>query len=316
MNPTRSKPESPPEKGAGNEAGQPSRNSGNKKALLSGLGRRVRELRSRRGLSQQALANQSGLSPRFVAQLESGQGNISVGRLSDIARVLQEPLPALLARHFPAAGREEHEAGLRREISARLEGLTGDALTGLLADLRGMETGAGGAHPAVIALVGLRGAGKSTIGPLLAGALGRPFLEMDEDIQDLTGLATAEIFELHGEAYYRKAERDALERLIDRGAAVVVAVSGGSVTDPAMFRMMRERTLLIWIKADPEEHMSRVVSQGDQRPIVNRADAMAELRSLLAARAPYYAQARFTSDTSRNTPALCASELVAMIEGP
>ena len=316
MNPPRSKPESNSEMEHGHEPSHPPPRSTHKKAVLSALGRRVRGLRNQQGLSQQALAKLAGLSPRFVAQLESGLGNISVGRLSDIARALREPLPALLTHHFPESGREDHEAGLRREISARLEGLTGDALTGLLSTLRGMEADGGGNHPGVIALVGLRGAGKSTIGPLLAGGLGRPFLEMDEEIQGLTGLATAEIFELHGEDYYRKTEREALENLINRGTALVVAVSGGSVTDPAMFRMMRERTLLIWIKADPEEHMSRVVSQGDQRPIADRPDAMAELRNLLAAREPYYAQARFTSDTSTSSPALCASELVAMIEGP
>ncbi|MEE8433786.1 MAG: shikimate kinase [bacterium] len=309
-------PRSNSENGPGHEAGEPPHHSPRKKALLSMLGRRVRGLRSHQGLSQLALANLAGLSSRFIAQLESGQGNISVGKLSDIARALREPLPALLANHFPESGREDQEARLRREISARLEGLTGDALQELFATLRGLEAGAGGVHPGVIVLVGLRGAGKSTIGPLLAEALGRRFLEMDEEIQDLTGLATAEIFELHGEAYYRKAERDALEHLIGRGLPVVVAVSGGSVTDPAMFRVMRERTLMIWIKADPEEHMSRVVSQGDQRPMAGRLDAMAELRRLLAARAPYFAQARFTSDTSRASPKLCASELVAMIEGP
>ena len=315
MKSRRPKTESKPEKGPGREAGQPPRRSPRKKALLSVLGRRVRESRTHQGLSQQALAALAGLSPRFVAQLESGQANISVGKLSGVARALGEPLPALLARHFPESGRGNHRAGLRREISARLEGLSGDALTELLSTLRGLEAGGVEAQPCVIALVGLRGAGKSTIGPLLAEALGRRFVEMDEEIQALTGLATAEIFEMHGEAYYRKTERDALEHLIDKGGAVVVAVSGGSVTDPAMFRAMRERTLLIWIKADPEEHMSRVISQGDRRPMASRLDAMAELRRLLAARAPYYAQARFTSDTSSASPNLCAGELAAMIEG-
>ena len=309
-------PRPKPKKGHGPEAGETPHPSPRKKALLSMLGRRVRGLRTQQGLSQQALANLAGLSLRFIAQLESGQANISVGKLSDIARALREPLPALLAHTSPELEGEDHESGLRREISARLAGLTGDALSELLSTLRGMEAGRKGGHRGLIALVGLRGAGKSTIGPLLAEALGRRFLELDEEIQDLTGLATAEIFEMHGETYFRKAEREALEHLIDRDLAVVVAVSGGSVTDPAMFRVLRERTLLIWIKADPEEHMSRVISQGDRRPIANRPDAMAELRSILAARTSYYTQARYTSDTSKASPKLCTSELVAMIEGP
>lgn len=305
-----------PKNAPGSQAVNPPQRSSGKEALLAGLGRRVRKLRGGKGLSQHALAEKAGLSPRFVAQLESGQGNISVANLAEIARALNAPLPGLLTRDLPQNGEMDGAADLRREISSLVEGLTGDALSDLLSKLRAMEPAARAPNPAVISLAGLRGAGKSTIGPLLAKALGRRFLEMDEEIQQLTGLATAEIFELHGEAYYRVAERDALEKLIESGLPSVVAVSGGSVTDPALFRMMRERTLLVWIKADPEDHMSRVVSQGDRRPMADRPDAMAELRRLLDARAPYYAQARFISDTSTASPALCASQLAAMIEAP
>jgi XRE family transcriptional regulator, aerobic/anaerobic benzoate catabolism transcriptional regulator len=248
--------------------------------LLAALGRNVRGLRGGLGLSQQALALQAGLSPRFVAQLEAGEANISVAKLAELARALGVPVERLLA------------------LDARGPGPNGDAAP------RGAP---------LIALVGLRGAGKSTVGPLLAEALGRPFVELDQEIGALTGLAVSEIFELHGEDYYREAERQALERFVARGEPAVLAVSGGAVADARVFRLLRERTLLVWVRATPEQHMQRVASQGDRRPMANRPDPMTELRDLLAARTPYYAQARLTVDTSRASPAQCVAQLVAQL---
>jgi XRE family aerobic/anaerobic benzoate catabolism transcriptional regulator len=301
--------------------------------LLAALGRTVRGLRAAQGLSQQALAARAGLSPRFVAQLEAGDGNISVAKLAEVARALHAPLAALLAADAMGADNGRRAGGgagdsagtggeaeaLRREIAAALEARPAGELRALLTTLRGAgpraAPAAAGGVPTAIALVGLRGAGKSTLGPLLARALKRPFVELDEQIQELSGLAISEIFELHGEGYYREAERHALEHLIERGEPVVLAVSGGAVTDAALFRLLRERTLLVWVKATPEQHMERVVSQGDRRPMANRADAMAELRTLLRARTTYYEQARLVADTSRTTPRACVARLVAELRG-
>jgi XRE family transcriptional regulator, aerobic/anaerobic benzoate catabolism transcriptional regulator len=292
--------------------------------LLGALGRTVRALRAGGGLSQQALAARAGLSPRFVSQLEAGEGNISVGKLAEVARALGVPLAALLAPEAAAGDRNGAAAAgdaeaLRAYIAAALEGRSAGELRAMLAaldgtrpaTLPGVPAAAEAAQPALIALVGLRGAGKSTVGPLLARALGRPFVELDDRIQEQSGLAVEEIFALHGEGYYRELERAALERLLAHGPSAVVAVSGGSVTDPALFRLLRERTLLVWVRARPEQHMERVASQGDQRPMADRADAMAELRNLLRARTPSYEQAQLVVDTSADTPQACVRRLVA-----
>lgn len=290
--------------------------AGRRDSLLSALGRRVQGLRVRRGWSQQQLASQAGFSLRFIAQLESGQGNISVARLADIARALETPVSTLLAGSGSGNGLESGEAeALRGDIAAALERLPAGELRDVLDSLRKRQAEDEAFRPAVIALVGLRGAGKSTLGPLLAKALKRPFLEIDEEIQEMTGLATSEIFEMHGEEYYRNAERSVLERLIREGRPMVLAISGGGVTDPGILRRLREDTLLIWVKASPEEHMARVLSQGDRRPIADRPDAMAELRRLLDSRTPYYRQARYVADTSDASPQACVERLVAGLGG-
>jgi XRE family aerobic/anaerobic benzoate catabolism transcriptional regulator len=282
--------------------------------VLAALGHAVRILRQERGLSQQALAARAGLSPRFVTQLEAGEGNISVAKLAELARALDVPLAALLAADDAAAGGEDEAAALRGRIALALHGRPTEELRALLDTLRTPRAEGSSSAPALIALVGLRGAGKSTLGPLLAGALGRPFVELDQEVQELTGLATSEIFELHGEDYYREAERHALQRLIARGEPAVLAASGGAVADAELFRLLKERTLLVWVKADPEQHMQRVLSQGDRRPMADRPDAMAELRHLLRARAPYYEQARLVADTSAASPQACVGRLVAQLE--
>jgi XRE family aerobic/anaerobic benzoate catabolism transcriptional regulator len=244
--------------------------------LLSSLGAVVRARRQALGLTRQALATQAGLSLRFLAEVESGQANVSVLKLADLAQALNVSLPSLLSGdHVPAAQPQ---------------------------------------HPPVIALVGLRGAGKSTIGPLLARRLDIPFVELDALIQEGTGLALAELFELHGESFYRRAEREALERVAQSGKPCVVAVSGGIVTDPQALGLLRERTLMVWLKARPEQHIPRLEAQGDRRPMANRPNAQAQLQGLLRARTPYYRQARLTLDTSLDAPPACADKLLAEIQ--
>ena len=171
--------------------------------------------------------------------------------------------------------------------------------------------GAGGvAHMAVISLLGLRGAGKTTIGRRLARKLRLPFVELDERIERVSGLPLGEIFRLHGESYYRRLEREALERLLTSEGALVLATGGGLVTSPETFARLRQRTVTVWLRARPEDHWDRVVQQGDRRPIEARPQAMSELRRLLAAREPLYSQAAHVIDTSR----LDADQAVLAIE--
>jgi XRE family aerobic/anaerobic benzoate catabolism transcriptional regulator len=223
-------------------------------ALLAGLGRRVRELRSGQGLTLHELAKRSDLSSRFLVQVESGDGNISVRKLAGLARALGTT-PAALLSEAPAGG------------------------------------------PRTVALLGLRGAGKTTIGRKLAKRLRLPFVELDQRIEQASGLTLPEIFAIHGEAYYRRLERETLERVLDEGP-LVVATGGGLPTSPEAWSLLKRRARTVWLRAKPEDHWNRVVQQGDKRPMADNPQAMAELRRLLAAREPLYAQADHTVDTT------------------
>lgn len=226
--------------------------------LLSALARRVRRLRESRGWSRATLAERSGLSVRYLARIESGDGNLSLVRLGSLAAAL-ETSPEELIR--PRPGRS-----------------------------------------GVIGLVGLRGAGKSTVGPLLAGALGVGFIEMDGLILEASGLPLDQLFELHGERYYRRLEREILQRILARGTPAVVAAAGGIVNEPETWRLLRGRSTVVWLKATPEDHWDRVVVQGDRRPMADNPDAMAELRAMLTARETLYAQAHVSVDTHGKDP--------------
>ncbi len=302
--------------------------------LLEGLGRAVRAAREEQELTRQALAERAGVSLRYLAQLEGGTGNISVSKLDDVARELGMPASALLApRGEPGAGllgppgepgagllgppgepaAEETGSGLLREIVGTLAGRPLEELREVLSHLRGSAPTAGQGR--VIALMGLRGAGKSTLGPLLAERLAVPFHELDRLIEETSALALSEIFEMHGESYYREAERAALRSLIARGTPAVVAVSGGIVTDPEAFALLKRDTLLVWVKATPELHLARVEAQGDFRPIRNRPNVMAELKALLHARLPLYRQAPIVVDTAAAPPEVCVEALAAELSG-
>jgi len=228
-------------------------------ALLRTLADRVRRLRKSLGLTRGELSRRSGLSIRYLARVEAGEGNISVIRLEGLARAL---------------------------------GTTPDRLVRPALD---------GASP--IVLVGLRGAGKSTVGPLLAERLGLPFHEVDALLRDACGLPLDQIFELHGERYYRRLEREILQRLLASGAPpAVVAAAGGVVNEPDTWEMLCERARVVWLRAEAEDHWNRVVSQGDRRPMADNPGAMQELRAMLLARERIYSEAAVTVDTSRHSP--------------
>ena len=252
-----------------------SKSAGDRRArLLEGLGAAVRALRTERALTLRALAKLAGVSERFLVQLEAGEGNISVARLEDVAEALGTTGAALLAQ----ASRPQPAGGSR----------------------------------AVIALVGLRGAGKSSIGASVAARLGVPFVELDEAIVREAQMTLSTIFEIHGEAYYRQMERDVLRRLLAAGKPVVIATGGSIVTDAETWGLLRSRARTIWLKATPREHWDRVVAQGDVRPMRGRPRAMNELRQLLTARTPLYEQATTSLDTSGRSVSDVVERIVAL----
>lgn len=239
---------------------------------LATLARRVRRRREARGLTQAELASRAGLSVRFLARVERGDGNISVLRLSELAAALGTEASELL-RTPGAAGR-------------------------------------------FVVLVGLRGAGKSTVGPILAGRLGLPFVEMDERIVQAGGLSLDQLFELHGERYYRRLERETLERLLADDRPCVLAAAGGVVNEPVSWRLLLRETTVVWLRARAEDHWNRVVAQGDRRPMTDHPDAMAELRRMLAAREPGYGQAHVHVDTHGVPPDAVAARILDGLERP
>lgn len=246
--------------------------------LLEAVGAAVRAARRGRALTRRALAERSGVSERFLAQLESGAANISLMRLDDLARALDTPLLGLLS---PPASRGAN----------------------------------GSATGPRLALVGLRGAGKSTIGRRLAKRLKVPFVELDARIEAEAGLTIGQIFELHGERHFRRLERDALARLASEGRPMVLAAGGGLVTDPENWSLLRSTFSTVWLSADPEDHFERVLKQGDRRPMAKSPDAMSELRAILDARRPLYGLADLTIDTSRLSPARAAAAILAHAQG-
>lgn len=263
--------------------------------LLARLADRVRRLRKERGLTARALAERAGISLRFVAQLEAGQANIAVLRLEAVARALGVSPAALIAEPEADGG----VAGARARLARLLDG-RGEAE--LERCLGAAELALGAARPRGVALLGLRGAGKSTLGPQLARALGVPFVELDDRIEEAAGLSLTELFALHGESYYRRLETQCLSTMISDGRPFVVALGGGVVQNDDAFRMARAHCTTVWLRARPEDHMGRVLAQGDRRPIAGRGDAMAELEAILAAREPQYRQADVMVDTSHHGP--------------
>jgi XRE family aerobic/anaerobic benzoate catabolism transcriptional regulator len=228
--------------------------------LLDSLGRRVRAARAARGWTLRELSDRSGVSLRFLVQLESGDGNISVRRLTSVAAALDTTPGALLADEPDTAP----------------------------------ET-------TVIALLGLRGAGKTTVGRRLARCLRVRFVELDRRIEERSNLALSEIFSLHGEDYYRRVEREALLELLNSRTSMVIATGGGIVTATETFALLRRHATTVWLRAAPEDHWNRVVRQGDRRPMADHPEAMRDLRELLAAREPLYSSASLTVDTSGRT---------------
>ena len=247
-------------------------------SYLQQLGARVRDARTRQSLSRKALAAKSGVSERYLAQLESGQGNISILLLRQVAAALETPLTELLSE------RDGHPIELTLLIQY-LEKLSPKKLLqakAILSSAFGEQDPLERRHR--IALIGLRGAGKSTLGKRLAESLGVPFVELDDEIERESGIPSSEIFSLYGQQAYRRFEKRCLERIIEHHEHVVIAAGGGLVSEAPTYELLRSACYTVWIKASPEEHMQRVIAQGDLRPMTGREEAMADLRRILAER--------------------------------
>jgi XRE family transcriptional regulator, aerobic/anaerobic benzoate catabolism transcriptional regulator len=263
--------------------------------LLAGVGARVRSLREAQGLTQKMLAERSGVSARFLAQLEAGDGNISLERFDQVARALGSSPSQLLDPRAPSGGDDERQR-LRAVLGVELDRRSAAELNEVR---RWLDARFARRTAPTIALLGLRGAGKSTIGPRLAERLGLRFVELDLAIEEAAGLSLNEIFMLHGEGYYRRLERETLQGLLADGQGMVLAAGGGIVNDKETYRLLRRRAVTVWLKAKPEDHWNRVIQQGDQRPMAQHPHAMAELRALLTARERLYSEAEHVLDTSR-----------------
>jgi XRE family aerobic/anaerobic benzoate catabolism transcriptional regulator len=275
--------------------------------MLGHVGVQVRLLRNAHAMPRRALAELSGVSERFLAALETGSGNISVARLADVAIALKTTPAALITGTLVG----DNAGATRAEILGLLDGRTDAELREVRAWLVARFQPSAGP---TVALLGVRGAGKSTIGPLLSQKLNVPFYELDAQIEEAAGLTLAEIFELHGEAYYRRLERETLASLLSSHQGAVIATGGSLVNDKETYRLLRRRCTTVWLKARPEDHWNRVLQQGDQRPMAENPHAMQELRALLAAREAQYAEAAHVIDTSRTTVDGAVAELVKRLK--
>lgn len=263
--------------------------------FLGSLGRRVRDLRERRGMTRKLLAREADVSERHLGQLESGNGNISVVLLRRIANALNVSLAEVLAP-------EQDDTVEKRLIRRFLERMPAHRLEGVIFRLMRDFGHEDAARRKRIALVGLRGAGKSTLGSMLAKHLGTPFIELNREIERETGLPIGEMFSLYGQAGYRRIERRVLERVLTQNERAVLSVGGGIVAEEEAFNLLLNGCFTVWLRAQPEEHMARVLAQGDLRPMAGNEEAMDDLKRILAAREPLYGKADAIVDTSGETP--------------
>ena len=242
--------------------------------FVAELGSRIRRLRERRGISRRRLSHESGISERYLAQIEAGDGNISVMLLRRVAQTLGVGVAQLLA-----GGDGESDAARRRRI----------------------------------ALIGMRGAGKSTLGAMLADALRVPLIELNREVAREAGLPAGEVMALYGHAAYRRFEQRVFERVAREQAEAVIVAGGGIVNEESAFDLLLANCCTVWIKAQPEEHMARVLAQGDLRPMAGNARAMDDLKRILAAREAMYRKADLVIDTSGETPHQSFTKLRAAV---
>lgn len=273
--------------------------------FLAMVGDRVRSARNRKGMSRRVLSEISGVSPRYLAQLEGGQGNISIALLMKIAAALDFNIEWLVGEDDPWSS----ETAMARYLFSNA---TRDQRRKVL-DILETENPEN-TRARRIALIGLRGAGKSTLGRLAAAELGLPFLELNEEIEASIGMPVNEVFSLYGQDGYRRLERQALERIVATHENLILAVAGGIVSEPETYNYFLRHYNAIWLKAQPEEHMARVQGQGDERPMTGNPDAMMDLRNILNSREVLYAKASAEIDTSNSSQGESLAALLRTIK--
>jgi XRE family aerobic/anaerobic benzoate catabolism transcriptional regulator len=273
--------------------------------FLGMLGERVRAARSRKGISRKRLAQISGVSQRYLAQIECGAGNISILLLRRVAEALDHRIEWLVAEEAPYTSEVMSVMSLYR-------GATAEQRRRVLDLLDTQDPGVRRARR--VAFIGLRGAGKSTIGRLTAARLGLPFVELNQEIEQASGMPAGEVIALYGQEGYRRLEKQAVERLAATHEEIVVAVAGGIVAEPETFDYLLRHYHTIWLCARPEEHMARVRAQGDERPMSGNPAAMEELRKILTSREALYARAEARVNTSRKTIDQTLADVLLAIE--
>ena len=263
-----------------------------KTEFLTALGERVRALRARRGLTRKSLAAAADVSERHLANLEYGTGNASILILQQVANSLQCSLAELLGdvtTSNPEWLMIREQLGHADEAMIRRVRLSIDDMLG---------ASGGQTRNQRVALIGLRGAGKSTLGQRLADDLGFPFVEVNREIETLAGCSVNEIQALYGMNAYRRYEKRALEAVIQANPQAIIATPGGMVSDVATFNLLLSACTTVWLKAEPEDHMQRVIAQGDMRPMASSKEAMEDLKQILKGRAAFYSKADVTINTS------------------
>jgi XRE family aerobic/anaerobic benzoate catabolism transcriptional regulator len=292
------------------KAALPAKDQGNTDAYLQRLGERVRVLRNQRGMTRKALAQHAKVSERYLAQMEAGQGNVSIILLRRIARAIglpvthlvhdgaEPPLDLVLLTQFLERLPQDMLGEARKLVTEHFSSPTEDV------------------RRKRIALIGLRGGGKSTLGALLAKKLGVPFIELDREIERRSGSTLSELFDMFGQETFRRAERDALDDVLRQHPAFVIATSGSIVTEPGTLELLLSSCFTVWVRAEPQEHMKRVMAQGDMRPMAHSARAMEDLISILKSREPLYARAEAALTTTGQSPEQNLAELLRLTAIP
>jgi XRE family aerobic/anaerobic benzoate catabolism transcriptional regulator len=279
-------------------------------AFLRKLGLRVRTMRNRRGMSRKALARYAQVSERYLAQLETGEGNCSIMLLQRIARAMGVPVAEVVddrpERPVEAALLDQFLDRLSPQELREARELVLARFGGLASDLRRNR----------IALIGLRGGGKSTLGKMLGKELDIPFIELDREVERLSGITLNEMFEMFGQETFRRTERLALERVLQEHDRFVLATGGGIVAEPATFELLVSSCFTVWVKAAPSDHMQRVIAQGDLRPMADNRHAMDDLVSILKSREPLYARADLTLVTAGKSPDRSLAEFLSLLHAP
>jgi len=272
--------------------------------LITRVGERVRKARERKGIPRRVLSEMSGVSPRYLAQLEAGEGNISIGLLQRVAIALDHRIDWLTGEEDPWASDALRVAELFRSANS-------DVQQAVLRTLSPEPVETRRAHR--ICLIGLRGAGKSTLGTLAGQALDLPFVELNREIEEQSGMPVDEVMALYGQEGYRKLEAQAIGRVIATHDGMIMAVAGGIVAEPDTYNLLLDHFHTIWLRTTPDEHMMRVRDQGDERPMADNPEAMDQLRSILTSREALYAKALAQLETSARTVDVSLAQLLALI---